>query len=419
MRSNLEAMLSCKGFVEVLWSTLPSMLNVTLIFASFVLTLEILGLCAEEKWPVRWLYQLCFTIGGFLMFIVAKMILLPYLWTVWTYFQSFASECADTHDSPLCLLIRARVASGLQRINRMSFSELLQLHNSHAPLLELGTKREVLNSNRLCKRLRKASLPELSFLYDASDIITRNVEQVLSQNPRFVKLQRRWGKIVGAYDWDSFEVHTIDGFQFVLLVLSVFESINEDIRTVILYGVPGLPSLTLPVSSTYADIRSTIVRIAPSFNEFYFVAHGRMITIEDTVIEWGSGHLVLNVHSCRDLPGGSMGGSSDDQRKGRRRSKRINLQELLRSDSSVDEDLDDTISVGISDSDSYEDSESSWNLEKEKKRDQKRRDARKNKGGDRTVRQVSSQNIRNARTNEGGDRTVQEVSVQNNENARI
>ena len=144
-----------------------------------------------------------------------------------------------------------------------------------------------------------------------------------------------------------------------------------------------------------------------------------MITIEDTVIEWRSGHLVLNVHSCRDLPGGSMEGSSDDERKGRRRSKRINLQELLRSEPSVDEDLDDTISVGISDSDCYQDSDSSWNLEKEKKRDQKRRDARKNKGGDRTVRQVSAQNIQNARRNKGGDQTVQEVSVQNNQNARI
>ena len=214
-------------------------------------------------------------------------------------------------------------------------------------------------------------------------------------------------------------MNTIERFQFVLLVLSLFESTNEDIRTVVLYGVPGLPSLTLPISSTYTDVRSTIVRTAPSFNEFYFVAYGRMITIEDTVIEWGSGHLVLNVHSCRDLPGGSMRSSSDEERKGRRRSKRINLQELLRSDSSVDEDLDDTISVGFSESDYYQDSDSSWNLEQEKKRDQKRRDARKNRGGDRTVRQVSSQNIRNARTNEGGDRTIQEVYVQNNENAGI
>ena len=228
MRSYFEGMLSCKGFVEVLWRTLPSILNVILIFASFVLIL-ILGLCTEETWPVRWLCRLCITISGFLMFIVAKMIILPYLWTVLTYFQSFANDCADTHDSPLCLLLRARVAYGLQRMNRMSYVELLRLHNSHAPLLDLGTKREVLNSNRLCKRLRKASLPEVSFLYDASDIITRNVEQVLSLNPRYVKLQRRWGKIVGAYDWDSFEVHTIERFQFVLLVLSVFESINENI----------------------------------------------------------------------------------------------------------------------------------------------------------------------------------------------
>ena len=200
MRSNLEGMLPSKGFVEVLWRNLPSILNVTLIFASFVLTLEILGLCAEEKWPVRWLYRLCVTINGFFMFIVAKMITLHYLWTVRPYFQSFANECADTHDSPLCLLLRARVAYGLQRIKRMSYSELLRLHNSHAPLLDLGAKREVFSSNKLCKRLRKASLPEISYLYDASDIITRNVEQVLSQNPRYVKLQRRWGKMVGAYD---------------------------------------------------------------------------------------------------------------------------------------------------------------------------------------------------------------------------
>ena len=74
-----------------------------------------------------------------------------------------------------------------------------------------------------------------------------------------------------------------------------------------------------------------------------------------------------------------MRGSSGDERKGRKRSKRINLQELLRSDSSADEDLDDTISVGISDSDSYKDSDSSWNLEKEKKRDSKRRVFKKNR----------------------------------------
>ena len=45
-------------------------------------------------------------------------------------------------------------------------------------------------------------------------------------------------------------MNTIERFQFVLLVLSLFESTNEDIRTVVLYGVPGLPILTLPVSST-------------------------------------------------------------------------------------------------------------------------------------------------------------------------
>ena len=339
------------------------------------------------------------------MFTVTKMILLPSLWILWTPFQSFTNECVVRPDSRLYLLLRARVIIGIKQISRMSHSELLQLHNSHAPLFNLEAKRGGMSSHKLCKRLREANLHELSYLYDASDIITRNVEQVLSQNPKHVKLQRRWRKIIDGYDQGSFELHTIERFQFILLVLSLFESTNEDIRTVILYGVPGLPSITLSVSAEYSEIRSRILRAAPRFSKFYFVAHGRIITIEDTVIDWGSGHLVLNVHSCRDLPGGSMRGSSDDEQKGRKRSKRINLQEILRSDSSADEGLDDTISVEISESESYEDSDSSWDLEKEKKRNQKRRDSRKNRGTKRTAHQLVLQQKLNKNKRRGAERT--------------
>ena len=373
IRSFFERMWSYKGFLNALWRTLSSILTVIVPLGSFVLTLEMLGLYTKEKYPFIWLCRLCITITGFLVFIVPKMTIFHSLWIVWTPFQRFIKDCAVTNDSRLYLLLRARVVIGIKRISRMSYSELQQLLNSHAPLHDLEAKRGSLSSHKLCERLREASLPELSYLYDASEIITRNVVQVLSQNPKYVKQQRRWGKVTGGHDRESFELHTIERFQFVLLVLSLFEKTNEDIRTVILYGVPGLPSLTLSVSATYAEIRSTILRTAPSFSEFFFVAKGRIITIEDTVIDWGSGHLVLNVHSCRDLPGGSMRGSSDDERKGRKRSKRINLQELLRSDSSIDEDFDDTTSVGISESDYYQDSDSSWDLEKEKKHDQKSR----------------------------------------------
>ena len=350
-----------------------------------------LGIYAQQMYRFTWLCRLCIIICGLLVFIVAKMIILPSLRIVSTHFQRFTNECVGTPDSRLYLLLQARVIIGLKRISRMSYTELLQLHNSHAPLLDLEAKRRVLSSHKLCKRLREASLHELSDLYDASEIITRNVEHVLSQTPKYVKLQQRWGKTMGKYYQGSFEQHTIEKFQLVLLVLSLFESTNEDSRTVILYGVPGLPSLTLSASATYAEVRSIIFRRAPRYSEFYFVAHGRIITIEDTIVDWGCGHLVLNVHSCRDLPGGSMRGSSDDERKGRKRSKRINLQELLRSDSSIDEDFDDTTSVGISESDYYQDSDSSWDLEKEKKRAQKRRDSKKNRGTKRTAHQLAVQ----------------------------
>ena len=126
---------------------------------------------------------------------------------------------------------------------------------------------------------------------------------------RYLKQQRLWERVSCKLNQRHFDDHTIEMFQFVLLVLSLFESTNEDIKTVILYGVPGLPSVSLSVTATYAEIRAMILQRAPHIEDLYFVARGRIIYIEDTVINWGSGHLVLNVHTSRDLPGGSMPGS--------------------------------------------------------------------------------------------------------------
>ena len=72
-----------------------------------------------------------------------------------------------------------------------------------------------------------------------------------------------------------------------------------------------------------------------------FVARGRIIYVEDTIIDWGSGHLVLNVHTSRDLPGESMRSSSDNERKDRNRNKLSDLQQLLLFDTSGDEDSSD------------------------------------------------------------------------------
>ena len=143
------------------------------------------------------------------------------------------------------------------------------------------------------------------------------MEQVLSQNLKYVKQQRLWERISCQLNRRCFDDRTIERFQLVLLLYSMFETTDEQLRTVILYGVPGLPSVSLSITATYAEIRALIVRRAPNFRNFYFVAHGRIIQIEDTVIDWGSGHLVLNVHTSRDLPGGSERHSSENERKDR------------------------------------------------------------------------------------------------------
>ena len=122
--------------------------------------------------------------------------LLHFVCNVWSSLDKFLfSLYTVTDNTHLGLLLRARLAYGLIRIQRMSYSELIRLHNSHAPLLELEAARGVLSSNMLCRRMRGASLYDLSRIYDASDIISRNVEQILMQNATYVKQQRGWEKI--------------------------------------------------------------------------------------------------------------------------------------------------------------------------------------------------------------------------------
>ena len=134
------------------------------------------------------------------------------------------------------------MAYGLFRIKRMSFRELVRLRNSQAPLLDLEDMREVLSSNKLSRRMRGASLFDLSRIYCASDIISHNVERILSENPTYLKQQRRWEKISRDLNRECVDEQTIQMFLFILLLLSLFERADEDMRTVILYGVPGLPS---------------------------------------------------------------------------------------------------------------------------------------------------------------------------------
>ena len=87
------------------------------------------------------------------------------------------------------------MAYGLIRIKRMSFCELVRLRNSQASLLDLEDMRGVLCSNKLSRRMREASLSDLSRVYDASNIISHNVMRILSGSPTYVKQQQRWEKI--------------------------------------------------------------------------------------------------------------------------------------------------------------------------------------------------------------------------------
>ena len=358
--------------------------------------------------------------------------LLHFVCMVWGSLYSILFSVYTVTDDPhLGLLLRARMAYGLMRIKRMPYCELVRLRNSHAPLLDLEAARGVLSSNMLCRRMRGASLSDLSRIYDTSDIISRNVEQILLRNATYVKQQRRWEKILRDLNRECVDEQTIQMFLFILLLLSLFERADEDMRSVILYGVPGLPSVSVSVTATYAEIRSMIVQMAPKLGEFYFVARGRIIKIEDTLIDWGSGHLVLNVHTCGDLLGGSMQGSSDDERRVRKHKKRFDLQRLLLSDASDEEhsdDLgslgfsgsesfqdndsscdsekkagasdeehsDDLESLGFSESESFQDGDSSWDLETKEKQDRKRCDLNQRRGGDRTQHKLSVQSNRDA-----------------------
>ena len=94
------------------------------------------------------------------------------------------------NDHRFCLLLQARVAIGIKRIERMAYCELTELHNSHSPLLYLESSRRLSRTNKLCRTMKDASLSDLSHVKSASDVISLHVEQVLSQNCKYVKQQR-------------------------------------------------------------------------------------------------------------------------------------------------------------------------------------------------------------------------------------
>ena len=201
----------------------------------------------------------------------------------------------------------------------------------------------------------------------------------------------------------------------------MYETTEEKERNVLLYGVPGIPSLLLPHGSTFCDIRKILWVRAPYLPNFYFVLGGVIVKDEFVQIHWSQGQFVLDVQFCGELKGGSDTGSGGRDN----RSKRI--YRSSRRKRPLSDESDEEVSGGsepdlLSDIESTNGSDSSWDLEREKKRKkqmvQAARNKRRRKGGDRTDKDIAVQDERNLRRRKGGDRTDKERDVKKKANLR-
>ena len=77
----------------------------------------------------------------------------------------------------------------------------------------------------------------------------------------------------------------IYSFLLIILILSLFVKSEENLRNVILYGVPGLRRISISKEETYSTIRKEIWKFAQKFSNFYFVHRGLIIKDEDVVID--------------------------------------------------------------------------------------------------------------------------------------
>ena len=180
----------------------------------------------------------------------------------------------------------------------------------------------------------------------------------------------------------------------------MYETIEERMGNVLLYGVPGIPSLLLPHGSTFYDVRRLLWVRAPRLPNFYFVLGGVIVKDEFVQIDWSRGQLVLHVQFCGELKGGSDTGSGgrDDRSE---RIYRTSRRKRPLSDTSDEEVSDGSEPDLVSDIESTSGSDSSWDLERERKRRkemvQAARNLRERKGGDRTYNDIAVQKARDKR----------------------
>ena len=194
---------------------------------------------------------------------------------------------------------------GRLRLQRLSNVELLRIRNSPSCLHSIEPSCGIGQARSLSVHMANASIEDLLYLSRASDIVSLYVEQVIAKRTQDAKKERLWKRRVRYCTADTIQCDIIYSFLLIILILSVFEKSEESVRNVILYGVPGLPGVSISENETYSTIRKEILQLAPNLPSFYFVHRGVIIKKEDVEVKWGGGHVVLNVHFRGVLKGGT------------------------------------------------------------------------------------------------------------------
>ena len=194
---------------------------------------------------------------------------------------------------------------GRLRLQRLSNIQLLRIRNSPSCLHSIEPSCGIAQARSLSAQMANASLEDLLYLSRASDIMSLHVEQVIAKRIQDAKKERRWKRGVRYCTADNTHCDITYSFLLIILILSLLEKSEESLRNVILYGVAGLPGVSISESGTYCTIRKEILQFAPNLPSFYFVHRGVIIKKEDVGVEWGGGHVVLNVHFRGVLKGGT------------------------------------------------------------------------------------------------------------------
>ena len=205
------------------------------------------------------------------------------LWLVFRLFTTF--PVSENKISRFRLLIKLRMALGRLRAKRLSYVELLSLRNSPACLHSLELSCGIAKARSLSVQIADASLEDLLYLSRASDIMALYLEKLIARRTQESKKERRRKQNLRHLTTETMRGNFIYSFILIILILSLFVKSEENLRNVILYGVPGLRSISISKEETYSTIREEIWKFAPKFSNFYFVHRGLIIKDEDVVID--------------------------------------------------------------------------------------------------------------------------------------